>query len=449
MTPPRPLLVLLIPALLVGTAAWFFGAGGGAAVGAAVLAAVSSYGAAALSLRPLSEGLRRLEASVRAPEPPRVAPEPEDEVLEPLGQAVAALGTRMSAQVETLITQANTLSAVLDGMIEGVWVTDASGTLVRHNNALKELLYAGKDLVGERPLALLRRNDLNDAVMKACREGASSQLEVTLDGVRPRTLSVNVRPLGGDMPGSSAVFHDITELRRLEQIRKDFVANVSHELRTPITAIRGYSETLKAGALRDEQNAPQMVDIIHRQSERLSELVSDLLELSQLESGQLQLRTVDVSLKDLAERAADAVRPKAQGKGITVDLDISGDLRASADDRAVEQVLINLLDNAVKYTPAGGKVRVTGSTDDEGVRVQVQDSGVGIETKHLPRVFERFYRVDKGRSRDMGGTGLGLSIVKHLTTAMGGDVKVSSQPGVGSIFSVVLPSAGNQPATIE
>jgi two-component system phosphate regulon sensor histidine kinase PhoR len=303
------------------------------------------------------------------------------------------------------------------------------------------MLQPATAIIGQRPLALLRNEPLHDAVMRACLDGTSTHLELTVEGLFPRTLAIRVTPLGRDLPGSAAVFHDVTELRRLEKIRKDFVANVSHELRTPITAIRGYAETLQSGALKDPEVAPKMVDIIHRQSERLSELVEDLLELSRLESREVKLRLTEVSLAVAASRAAEVVRQKAQGKGITLELSVPASLTARGDERGVEQVLLNLLDNAVKYTPEGGQVRVTGALEEGRCVVHVQDTGLGIEPRHLARIFERFYRVDKGRSRDMGGTGLGLSIVKHLMSAMGGEVRVESPPGQGSVFTIFLPAA--------
>ena len=257
----------------------------------------------------------------------------------------------------------------------------------------------------------------------------------------PRLLAVRVAPLGQELQGSAAVFRDITELRRLERVRQDFVANVSHELRTPITAIRGYAETLQSGGLLDVHHAPKMVEIIHRQSERLSELVSDLLDLSRLDAGELSLKPSAVHLAESSRRAAEAVAPKAISKRLNVELQVGAELCAFADEKAVEQVLINLLDNAIKYTPEGGAIHVRGFLDHRTCVLEVRDNGLGIEAKHLPRLFERFYRADRGRSRDMGGTGLGLSIVKHLVAAMNGEVRVQSQPGEGSTFTVTLPAA--------
>jgi two-component system, OmpR family, phosphate regulon sensor histidine kinase PhoR len=333
------------------------------------------------------------------------------------------------------------LRAVVDGMAEGVWITNANGTVVEHNSALKEMLFTGQALVGRQPLEIVNNAALQEAVLLACHEQTVSRLEITTEGLKPVTLSIHVAGLGKEVPGSSAVFVDVTELRRLEKVRKDFVANVSHELRTPITAIRGYSETLLSGAMKDAATATKMLDIIHRQSERLSELVDDLLELSRLESKQIQLALTPVNVWAAAQRAAETVRPKATSRDIRVEVADGEALFAYADSRAVEQIILNLLDNAVKYTHNKGLVQVTAKKVEEEVWISVADNGPGIDAKHLPRLFERFYRVDKGRSRDMGGTGLGLSIVKHLANSMSGEVRAESTPGKGSAFIVELPVA--------
>ncbi|MDY7229918.1 sensor histidine kinase [Hyalangium rubrum] len=438
------LLPLLLPAAVVLVLLAMLGELGNALAAAAVTLAGSAI-ALAVSRESVQRQLHSLALKTRGRANGLAAPSAEPDALDEvitLEGAIDSLHARLSAQNAQLTQEARTLTAVLDGMIEGIWVTDAEGTVVRHNDALREMLRPGSGgIAGQRPLALIRNESLHEAVMRACREGASSRLELTLEGLFPRTLAIRVTPLGRDLPGSAAVFHDVTELRRLEKVRKDFVANVSHELRTPITAIRGYAETLQSGALQEPQVAPKMVEIIHRQSERLSELVEDLLELSRLESREVQLKFAPVPLAVAASRAAETVKPKAGGKDIHLELHVPTGLTARGDERAIEQVLLNLLDNAVKYTPAGGRVDVFGVLEDGRCVVRVKDTGVGIEPKHLSRIFERFYRVDKGRSRDMGGTGLGLSIVKHLLGAMGGEVKVESQPNVGSVFAIFLPVA--------
>jgi two-component system, OmpR family, phosphate regulon sensor histidine kinase PhoR len=370
--------------------------------------------------------------------------------VEPLaGEPDANAPSQLAREVQTTAQSARemardlaVLRAVIDGMAEGVWVTTEDGTVHEHNNALKELLYSGTEIVGHRPVEIVRSAELQLAVEKACRDHQASRLEINLEGVMPRVLSIHVSPLGHDLGGSAAVFFDVTDLRRLEKVRKDFVANVSHELRTPVTAIRGYAETLLSGALSDPVAAPKMVDIIHR----LSELVEDLLELSRLESKQLQLAEKPVNLAEAAQRASEAIRPKARLRNTTVELQVPPGLVALADPRGLEQVVLNLVDNAVKYTPPNGHVWVTGRQTDGEIELVVKDDGPGIEARHLPRIFERFYRVDKGRSRDMGGTGLGLSIVKHLVNAMKGEVRVESAPGAGSTFYVTLPVA---PAAVD
>ncbi len=239
----------------------------------------------------------------------------------------------------------------------------------------------------------------------------------------------------------------MTELRRLEKVRKDLVANVSHELRTPITAIRGYAETLRSGALKDPEHAPRMVEIIHRQSERLSVLVSDLAALSRLDAGDQRLAHEPFSLNEAIDRGLETIRPRIEEKRITLELVAPEALLPVGDPSAFDHVLLNLLDNAVKYTPPEGRITVTAGRDGTRYFVSVKDTGIGIAEKHLSRIFERFYRVDKGRSRDTGGTGLGLSIVKHLIGAMGGEVRVASRANEGSEFTIFLPSKGHDQAS--
>lgn len=371
--------------------------------------------------------------------------DPEVEVV----KGVDPVGLAREVQAAALANNETTrklsvLRAVIDGMAEGVWITTEAGTVVEYNNALKEFLYTGQEIVGRQPADLLEDPKLQIAVEKACRQGVSSRLELNVEGVRPCVLSVHVSPLGRELGGSSAVFFDVTELRRLETVRKDFVANVSHELRTPITAIRGYAETLQSGAINDAIVAPKMVDIIHRQAERLSELVQDLLELSKLESRQIQLAHKPVELLDATVRALEAVRPKAKLRGTALEVQVPAGLFVCGDQRAVEQIVVNLVDNAVKYSPPNTRVEISGSGREDRIVLRVKDEGPGIDGAHQSRIFERFYRVDKGRSREMGGTGLGLSIVKHLITTMQGEVRCESAPGQGASFFVEFRTASPQ-----
>ncbi len=433
----------LFAALLLGPAltAWAMSLLGGASFGIAVLIALGVLlisGVVQLLIdRSLARDARLLAGHAQATlgREPRGA-DPENPALQEL--AVALLRTRQRDREgsRALSDEARALAAVLDGMEEGLWVTDRMGNVIRHNAALARMLPPGQAIDGERPLAIVRSAELADAVQRACSLGATSRLEITLE---EGLLGITVSPLGGGLEGSSAIFHDVTELRRLEKVRKDFVANVSHELRTPITAVRGYAETLQAGALQDPVQASRMVEIIHRQSIRLAEMVEDLLELSRLEGKETHLVREPVPLGETVRRATETVQPKAEAKGVTLALQVPEGLMATADDRGLEMVVQNLLDNAVKYTAPGGRVEVLAEERAGRCAVVIRDTGVGIEGRHLGRVFERFYRVDPGRSRDMGGTGLGLAIVKHLVGGMGGEMQVESQPGVGSTFTVLLP----------
>ncbi|MGZ6079521.1 MAG: sensor histidine kinase [Myxococcaceae bacterium] len=416
----RRIVFLLLATLLPGTAA---------GIGAGVLADMQTGF--------LAGGLAAFVAFL-------VAVSSESESARTMRQTENTADARQRALVEErdgALLEVQTLAAAIEGMDEGMWITDSNGVVLRHNEALRTMLGIEQELVGQRPLFLVRRTDLHDAVLRACREGVTTKVEVSMDAPRSKTLEVHVSPLGGSLPGSAAVFRDVTERKRLERVRQDFVANVSHELRTPITAIVGYAETLRSGALSDAKHAPQMVEIIHRPSERLGELVSDLLELSRLDAGERPLSPAPVSLETVARQASDAMEPRAAGKRLSMHLRIPTDLTARADAKALEQVLLNLLDNAIKYTPEGGVVELVGERVGDRAHLSVRDTGLGIEARHLPRLFERFYRVDRGRSREMGGTGLGLSIVRHLVHGMEGEVRVASQLGVGTTFTVVLPAA--------
>ena len=371
-----------------------------------------------------------LEARVRA--------SGHDELAE-LGRGLDLLAGNLSAAIGALQKERDLLGGIVNAMHEGLLVLDDQGRIAMVNPALRQMLLLGPGILGKYPLEVIRHADFQELLEESKRSAEPLPREIELVGLKPRYLlvqAVRIHETGGLL----LVFVDVTEIRRLERVRTDFVANVSHELRTPITAIRGYAETLRAGALKDSAEAAGMVEIIFRQSERLSDMVEDLLELSRLEAKELKLSDEPVSLLDAATRAADAVRPRADARSIRLRIEIPAGVRARGDDRAIEQILMNLLDNAVKYTPTAGKVHVTAKAEGNQCLIQVRDSGIGIEAKHLPRLFERFYRIDKGRSRDMGGTGLGLSIVKHLAAALHGEVSVESQPGKGSTFTVVLPA---------
>ncbi len=266
------------------------------------------------------------------------------------------------------------------------------------------------------------------------------QIELPIEN-EPRHFEVYGAPIIGnhdEWNGILLIFHDITELKRLEQIRKDFVANVSHELKTPITSIKGFSETLLDGALHDEETLRSFLTIILNESNRLQLLIQELLHLSKMEQQVIELQCDDIDLVALLKEIGMMLSTRMQAKQIIFEMDIPVQAIVEGDLSRIKQVFINLLSNAVNYTPVGGKVGVIVKEDQDLVTVAIQDNGIGIENKELPRIFERFYRVDKARSRDSGGTGLGLSIVKHILEIHRGKVTVDSTVGVGTIFTVTL-----------
>jgi two-component system, OmpR family, phosphate regulon sensor histidine kinase PhoR len=304
---------------------------------------------------------------------------------------------------------------------------------VRVSNAAFDALAASGRAAGLTPLEITRSAELSEAVRRAL-EGTARRLELALGR---QTYLVHVAPL---VRGEVLVLmRDVTDAKRAEATRRDFVANASHELRTPIAAIRAAAETLLAGALDDRGAARGFVEIVSRHAERLSRLAQDLLDLSRLESGQWRFEPATVQARDAAAQVVELFREAATQKGLSLASEVPAALAVRADPRALELVLVNLVDNAVKYTPRGS-VSIRGARDGAGVVLSVEDTGPGIEVQHQQRIFERFYRVDPGRSREAGGTGLGLAIVKHLVHGMGGEVGVESGEQ-GSRFWVQLPAA--------
>ncbi len=365
----------------------------------------------------------------------------DDEIAE-LGRALDQLAGSLAAAVGQLRTERDLLSRVLDGMKEGVLLLDREGRVALANPALREMLLLGTELQGKLPLEVIRNSELKRLLDEAEEGDGTVSGEIELSDLKPRRLLVHAAALPDEPGGLLVVFVDVTDLRRLEMIRRDFVANVSHELRTPIATIRSAAETLRKAVESGPETTADFIQIIERQAERLQRLVEDLLDLSRIESRQFRLKIESVWIGQVAERAVATFRDRAIAKRMQVEIDMPPGLRpARADFRALEQVLTNLIDNAIKYGSEGGRVRISASQEHNRLRISVEDSGPGIEASHLPRLFERFYRVDAGRSRELGGTGLGLSIVKHLVEAMGGKVFVESTPGRGTSFAFTLPRA--------
>jgi two-component system phosphate regulon sensor histidine kinase PhoR len=351
-----------------------------------------------------------------------------------------------SASVDDLKRERDLLGSILETMQDGVLLLDAGDRVALVNPTLRAALLLPADVVGMPLTSALGRTELGKLVelvsqTRARREPLAEELVV--GGLKPRRLAVRANPMRAPVGGLLLVFFDVTEIRRLETVRRDFVANVSHELRTPVASISSAAETLLGGALTDPTAAKQFVQMIERNSERLRHLVEDLLDLSRIESQEYKLEQEAIEVGAMVERSLSLLQQKAQRGRVRTDSEIPNDLPlARADQRALEQVLTNLVDNGIKYCPPGSRVVVKARPDGDALlRLTVEDSGPGIPEHDLPRIFERFYRVDPGRSREMGGTGLGLSIVKHLVEAMGGEVGVQSRVGVGSSFWFTLPRA--------
>src|SRR5262245_10291334 len=430
----------------VSEARWLLAAG--------LLAAALLAAGVALARRMLRRLQRLVEFASKlavGEAPPYLAPERPDD----LGVLEAQLGEmarRIGGTIGELRVERERLEAILRGMVEGVLVTDLTGGVVLLNARARELLALPPDASPRgRPLVELSRDPALGDLMRELAAGAGiASRDVTLSAGTGPTLQVNaarLRGADGEAFGFVLVLHDVTELRRLEVIRRDFVANVSHELRTPLTAIKGYAETLLGSAGDDRETARRFLAVIDRHSERLGRLINDLLTLSDLELGRTPMRLNAVPVASAVDDVLQIFAEPVAHAGVRVEANVGPGLPpVHADGDRLRQVLINLVDNAIKYTPAGGRVMVHGlpasGTEHAGmVEIAIEDSGIGIPAQDLPRLTERFFRVDKARSRELGGTGLGLAIVKHIVQAHGGSLAISSALGQGTTVRVFFPAA--------
>ena len=332
-----------------------------------------------------------------------------------------------------LATERDQMEAVLEDMDEGVLAVDESERIQLLNQTGRKMLGVHLD-DPQNTLADVLTPPIY-ALIAPVLQGGSDDLEIPLPGLTPRILLCRTKPRAAG--GSVVVMLDVTRLRKLEKVRQDFVANVSHELRTPISVIRANAETLLDGAIEDRAQAPIFIAAILRHAERLSALISDLLDIARIEAGQMRLSLSPVKVLEPVAVAFESVYQLADRQQATITVNVPESLAVLADPKALSQVLINLVENAMKY--AAGEVEITAQSFEHHARIEVRDNGPGIAPEHRARVFERFYRVDPGRSKQMGGTGLGLSIVKHLVAAMKGEVGVVPNTPTGSIFWVHLP----------
>jgi len=374
-----------------------------------------------------------------------VVTQPGGDELEGLARALNESATRLNAGIGVLTDERNRSAAILGSMIEGVAVISEGERILFSNRAFSRILglQDASEIEGRALLEVARQSDLLAAIKMALGGQEQVTSEIVVGTVRPRSFAVTAAPVqAASHKGAVLVLHEITELRRLERVRQDFVANVSHEFRTPLTAIQGFAETLLGGALEDPINRRRFVEIIREHAMRLARLTEDLLKLSRIEAGQLKLEFRPVSVVQLIDSCMETAQLKAVPKRLSLSVQLPPELPpVRGDANSLQEVLQNLLDNALQYTPSGGKIEVSALSTDSRVVVTVADTGIGIPQVEQERIFERFYRVDAARSREAGGTGLGLSIARHIVEAHGGHLWVESAVGEGSRFHFSVPIA--------
>jgi len=363
-----------------------------------------------------------------------------------LADSINSMGYQLNEQIKTITRQKSEQEAILSSMIEGVIAIDSKEHVLSIYKAASEMLgIDGESAKGKSIQEVIRNLSLQKFVQLTLSKSTPVEDFITIhqDSIE-RHIQANgavFRDGSGKVIGAVIVLNDITHLKRLENIRKDFVANVSHELRTPITSIKGFVETLSDGAIKNPDDAKHFLSIISSQVDRLGNIIEDLLTLSKIEQEtEKSIIPIEISdLKPVIENAVKDVALKAEEKSINIEINCDDGIRAKINSALLEQALVNLLDNAIKYSETEGVIKIIIENSLNEIRIHVKDSGPGIEEQHLSRLFERFYRIDKGRSRKLGGTGLGLAIVKHIMIAQGGQVTVQSKVGYGSIFTLHIP----------
>ncbi len=365
----------------------------------------------------------------------------QDEIGE-LALTLNAMAEDIQNKIRELEIKNQQLRNVFQSMIEGIIVADKTTAIVTVNEAIERMFgVSAKDIEGKIFLEAIPNNDIAEIINQVLKSGQLLTKELSIVWPVNRIFQLNASPIfqNKEVTGCLLVMHDVTEIRKLERVRSDFVANVSHELKTPLTSIKGFVETLIEGALEDKENARHFLQIIQEHTDRLNNLINDLLDLSYLESKGIRLESQSFELKKPVEKILGGFRVQIQKKSLDVKNEIPPRISLKADLAKIEQVFTNILDNAIKFNREKGSIRIYSQELDGKIKVIVEDSGPGIPPIDLPRIFERFYRVDKARSREMGGTGLGLAIVKHIVDLHGGTVGVESTEGLGSKFWFILP----------
>ena len=365
----------------------------------------------------------------------------QDEIGE-LASTLNKMAYDIEEKIKDISSQSQQLKAVFNSMIEGVVLTDKTGSILSVNQSIERIFKVRReDVEGKVFLEAIRNNDIAEIISSIIESGKPVSKEIALAYPVQRIFEVNATPIfyNNSISGSLLVIHDITEIRRLENMRRDFVANVSHELKTPLTSIKGFVETLLGGALEDKENNRNFLKIIQDHTDRLDKLVNDLLALSSLESKGIVINRKDFNLSLQVEEIIKGFKSQMKNKGIKVLNQLPKELIINADESRMEQVFINFIDNAIKFNKDKGDIIISCQLFEDKIKIVIEDSGMGIPQRDIPRIFERFYRVDKARSRELGGTGLGLSIVKHIIELHGGSVGIESTEGLGSKFWFILP----------
>lgn len=412
---------------------------------AVVVAALLGFWMASRITRPLQQMRQGAEAFAQGNLDDRLQLRGSAE-LRALANTMNQMAAQLSERMRTVVQQRNEQEAMLASMMEGVLAVDTQEQVLRINDAASRMLAVSAPRVQGQPIqGAIRKLDLQRFVSRALESREPVEDDLVLEQGGEDTFlqahGTRLYDASGEHIGALIVLNDVTRLRRLETMRRDFVANVSHELKTPLTAVKGFVETLQEGALEEPQQAKEFLAIVDRQVQRLYSIVEDLLELSRIEQeeeyGRIMLQFQE--LVPILERAVQACAMNAHHKGITLKLACAEDIRLATNGSLLEQALVNLIDNAIKYSDPPGRVEIVGDYQPDWVCIAVRDQGGGIAKEHLPRLFERFYRVDKARSREAGGTGLGLAIVKHIVRIHGGRIEVDSEIGQGSVFRLWLP----------
>jgi len=412
----------------------------------AVLAALVSLAVSRRISQPL-EKLRRGAGLFAQGDLESRLPVPDSEELGGLAEAMNYMASQLDSRIRTATKQRNEMEAVLSSMVEGVLAVDAEERVIGINHAAAELLEVDSAHIKGRTIhEVVRNSELLRFVAKTLVSMWPVEDDIVLRNGGEKFLQAHgtiLRDAEGRGIGALVVLNDVTRMRRLENVRREFVANVTHELRTPVTSVKGFVETLLDGALSDPENAKHFLTIIARQTDRLNAIIDDLLTLSRIEQ---EAEDEEIVLKeerivDVLQAAIQVCETKAVAKKITIDLQCEEGVLVRINPPLLEQAVVNLIDNAIKYSARKGTINVRAARRDAEIIVSVRDHGCGITKEHLPRLFERFYRVDKARSRKLGGTGLGLAIVKHIAQAHGGNVTVESTPGKGSNFQIHLPAS--------